>query len=71
MYGDNAGPPMAISIHTVRYVGRHVCFKIASVLDNRYGMVVIGSVIHNRRYVCFIIASMRMIHNRWYGECDS
>ena len=43
----------------------YICFTIASMLR------VIGSVIHNRRYVCSIIASMlsnSMFHNRCYGS---
>ena len=48
-----------------------ICFTIASMLR------VIGSVIHNGRYVFSIIASMlsnSMFHNRCYGSnrpCDS
>ena len=68
MYGNNAGPPISYCVLRGMYASKYSVFLLID------GMVVIGSVIHNRRYVCFIIASMLMIHNRWYvsnRECDS
>ena len=50
-----------------------MCFIITSMLSNIIGgcyNIVIGSVIHNRRYVCFTLTGMlsnSTLHSRWYG----